>query len=64
MDAEVLEGDCGDRCWLEAVRASGGTPWLRHRPSWERVAAIPGEPLPLDPLYLELLAQGAVRLLV
>jgi hypothetical protein len=64
MDAEVLEGDCGDRRWLEAVRASGGTPWLRHRPSWERVAANPGEPLPLDPFCLELLAQCAVRVLV
>lgn len=64
MDAEVLEGDCGDRRWLEAVRTSGGTPWLRHRPSWERVAANPGEPLPLDPFCLELLAQCAVRVLV
>jgi hypothetical protein len=62
--AEVLEGDCGDRRWLEAVRARGGTAWLRHRPSWERVAANPGEPLPLDPLCLELLQRGTVRLLV
>jgi hypothetical protein len=64
LDGEVLEGDCGDRRWLETVRARGGKPWLRHRPSWERVAANPGEPLPLDPLCLELLEQGVVRLLL
>jgi hypothetical protein len=64
MDAEVLEGDCGDRRWLETVWARGGKPWLRHRPSWQRVAANPGQPFPLDPLCLELLEQGAVRLVV
>ena len=60
----VLEGDCGDRGWLEAVRASGGTHWLRHRPQWERVPLNPGEPLPLDPLCLELLEQDVARLLM
>ncbi len=60
----VLEGDCGDRQWLEGVRAAGGRPWLRHRPDWVRAPLNPGEPLPLDPFCLELLEQGAGRLFV